>query len=37
MAEQIPGAQLVKIPGDTHGYSPDDPQDAVIFEAHEIA
>lgn len=33
MAEQIPGARLVKIPGDTHGYSPDDPQDAVIFEA----
>ncbi len=35
MASQIPPARLVEFPGDTHGYSIDDPDDADIFDALE--
>jgi class 3 adenylate cyclase len=35
MATQIPNARLIEFPGDTHGYSLDDPDDAGIFDALE--
>ena len=35
MAGRIPGARLIEFPGDTHGYSLEDPDDAGIFDALE--